>query len=53
MKLWFHQLRHLVNDIRERESAQRNFVRSIYNSPTRLAVDYEKPAYLRRPRSVA
>lgn len=51
MKNWFAQLRKKVIDIRERESAQRNFVRAIYHGPSRLAADYETPAYLRRGRA--
>jgi hypothetical protein len=51
VKNWFEQLRKKVIDIRERESAQRDFVRAIYNSPSRLAADYEVPAYLRKARS--
>lgn len=53
MKHWFAQLRKKVDDIRERESAQRDFVRAIYNAPSRLADNYEKPAYLRRARIAA
>ena len=51
MKLWFQQLRHLVNDIRERESAQRNFLQAVYGRADRFA-GYERPAYLRRSRLV-
>lgn len=50
MKEWFAQLRKKVIDIRERESAQRNFIRAVYERPNRFAADYEKPAYLRRAR---
>jgi hypothetical protein len=53
MKHWFEQLRKKVGDIRERESAQRDFVRAIYSTPNRLATNYEKPAYLRRARIAA
>lgn len=53
MTLWFKQLRSLVSDIRERESAQRNFVRAIYDAPARYPANYEQPAYLRRSRLVA
>jgi len=48
MKHWFKQLRHLMNDLREREAAQRNFLRAIYDAPPRFPADYERPAYLRR-----
>lgn len=38
----------LVAQIRDRESAQRNFLRAIYEGPSRIPADYERPAYQRR-----
>lgn len=52
MKNWFKQLRQIANDIRERESAQRNFVRAVYGRSNNPGFDYEKPAYLRRARAI-
>lgn len=41
-------LTRFVAQIRGRESAQRNFLRAIYEGPSRIPADYERPAYLRR-----
>jgi hypothetical protein len=56
MKIWIKQLHRLVCfviSIREREAAQRKFMRGIYEGPARVPADYERPAYLRRSRLVA
>lgn len=53
MKHWIKQLRCFVVAIREREAAQRQFLRGIYEGPARIPADYERPAYLRRARLVA
>lgn len=42
------QIIRLVAQIRSHEAAQRNFLRSIYQGPSRIPADYERPAYLRR-----
>ena len=52
MKLWFKQLRHFVIEIRQRESAQRNFLHAVYGGHDRFA-GYEQPTYLRKARTVA
>ena len=52
MKQWFEHLRQRVSEIREREAAQRTFLRAIYESPNRFPAHYEQPAYLRRARAV-
>lgn len=38
----------LIDQIRSQEAAQRNFLRAIYQGPSRIPADYERPAYLRR-----
>lgn len=48
MKHWIRQLYRLFVDLREREAAQRNFMRGIYEGPSRLPMNYEHPACLRR-----
>lgn len=48
MKLRIKQLYRLIIELREREAAQRNFLRAIYEAPSRLPADYERPACLRR-----
>lgn len=53
MKRWFQQLRHLIVTFRERESAQRAYMRAIYQAPHKVPANYERPAYLRRARVVA
>lgn len=52
MKDWIKQLRRRIVELHERESAQRNFLRAIYDGPSRLPNNYEQPACLRRRRLV-
>lgn len=57
MKNWLTQFRLLMsggrNVAREQDIAQAQLIRSIYGNQSRLAFDYEKPAYLRRPKTIA
>lgn len=56
MKNWISQFRLLINGnrtaLREHDSAQERFVRAIYSNQGRLGFDYEKPAYLRRTKTI-
>ncbi len=42
------KIRILLCSMRDQESAQRDFVRSIYNAPNKFDHQFDKPAYLRR-----
>lgn len=52
MKHWIKQLHRRFVELHEREAAQRNFLRTIYDGPSRLPNNYEHPACLRRRRLV-
>jgi len=49
----FNRIRTLLTGMRDQESAQRDFVRAIYNTPDKFGHSFDKPAYLRRRNGIS
>lgn len=47
-----NRIRSYIADLRERESAQRNFMHRVYSSQ-RFDFDYTTPTYLRKARRIS